>query len=281
MKNKLTISILLIILFFFNSCSSVSQNRTEIIRIKGSDTMFGLTTVLAEEFMKTHDYISIYVEGGGTKEGIAALIKEQADIALASRLPSGNETKLLADYYGSVGMFYLIAKDGIIIYVNNENKINSLSTDQLKNIFLGNITNWEDLNGDKANITVINRPPNSGTHLYFKEHVLNDSNYTNKAIIRFTNKSVITEINKNFNAIGYGSFAFVKNEEVKPLKINNIPPTEDNIRNDIYPLTRYLHFFTARSAKGSVKTFIDWVISPEGQKIIKKHGFVPLWEVEF
>jgi phosphate transport system substrate-binding protein len=272
---------LVIFIILFNACSSVPNKNAEIIKIKGSDTMFGLTTALAEEFMKTHNYISVYVEGGGTKEGIDALIKGQVDIAIASRLPSGNETKLLADYYGSVGIFYLIAKDGIIIYLNKENKVANLSFIQLQNIFNGTITNWSEVGGNNSAITVINRPPSSGTHVYFKEHVLTDGNYTKNAVTKYTTQSVIKEVKNNVNAIGYGGFGFINDDDVKYALVNNIPPTEENIRNDTYPLTRYLHFFTARTATGATKIFIDWVLSPEGQKIIKKLGFVPLWEVEF
>lgn len=280
-KHKLLLVISVVNVFLLTTCSPVINNKTEIIRIKGSDTMFGLTTALAEEFMKTHSSISIYVDGGGTEEGIDALLKEEADIALASRLPSTNETKLLADYYGSVGMFYLIAKDGIIIYLNKENSVSDLSLEQLKNIFTGKITNWIRAGGNNLPISVINRPPSSGTRMYFKEHVLNDSSYTDKSIIRFTNKSVIKEVSENINSVGYGGFAFINEKNIKYATINNISPTEENIRNDSYPLTRYLHFFTTRTAKGAAKIFIDWVISPEGQKTIKKQGFVPLWEVEF
>lgn len=268
-------------LIFLSGCSTTPKNKAEIIKIKGSDTMFGLTTELAKEFMKSHDYISIYVEGGGTKEGIEALIKEQIDIATASRLPAGNETKMLAEYYGSVGMFYLVAKNGIIIYVNKNNPINNLSLVQLNNIFSGKITNWSQVSGNYSPIAVINRPPGSGTHVYFKEHVLNDSDYTPNAVIRYTNKSVVKEIAENVNAIGYGGINFIDEKDVKSISINNIPPNDENIRNDSYPLTRYLHFFTAKRAGGAVKLFIDWVLSPEGQKIIKKQGFVPLWEIEY
>ncbi len=280
-SSQYNIIYLITFLILLTACSSVPNNKVEIIRIKGSDTMFGLTTSLAEEFMKTHNYISIYVEGGGTKEGIDALIKGQTDIAITSRLPSGYETKLLAEYYGSVGMFYLIAKDGIIIYLNKENKVSNLSFGQLQNIFSGTLTNWLEVGGENSIITVVNRPPTSGTHVYFKEHVLIDGNYTDKAIIRFTNKNVIKEVENNLTAIGYGGFGFIKDEDIKYSNVNNIPPTEENIRNDTYPLTRYLHFFTTRTAKGATKLFIDWVLSPEGQKVIKKLGFVPLWEVEF
>ncbi len=273
--------IMLFILFLLSGCAAPPITKPQVIKIKGSDTMFNLTQLLAEEYMKSNPNISIYVEGGGSTEGIKSLIQGQIDISTASRLPSGNETKLLADYYGSIGMFYLIAKDGITIYLNHKNKIKDITHQNLQKIFAGQITNWLQLGGDNFPIIPVTRPPNSGTFLYLKEHILEGNEFTSSAVVKYTTKGVIEEVSDNTYAIGYGGVGFSNNNDIFRASIDGIAPTEENVRNDTYPLTRYLHFFTAQTPAGAVKDFIDWVLSPAGQIIIKKAGFVPLWEISF
>ncbi|MFH0736172.1 MAG: phosphate ABC transporter substrate-binding protein [bacterium] len=273
--------VLLYILILLAGCTTAPITKPQVIKIKGSDTMFNLTLLLAEEYMKNNANVSIYVEGGGSTEGITALIQGQIDISTASRLPSGTETKLLADYYGSVGMFYLIAKDGITIYLNHKNKIKNISHQNLQQIFTGKFTNWSQLGGDNSAIIPVTRPPNSGTFLYLKEHILEGSEFSAAAIVKYTTKGVIEEVSDNVFAIGYGGIGFKNNDDIFRVFVDGIAPTEENVRNDTYPLTRYLHFFTTRTPEGAVKNFIDWVLSPAGQIIIKKAGFIPLWEISF
>ena len=272
---------LLFIIILLAGCTTIPISKPQVIKIKGSDTMFSLTLLLAEEYMKNNPNVSIYVEGGGSTEGIKALIQGQIDISTASRLPSGTETKLLADYYGSVGMFYLIAKDGITIYLNHKNKIKNITRQNLQQIFTGKFTNWSQLGGDNFAIIPVTRPPNSGTFLYLKEHILEGNEFSSTAIVKYTTKGVIEEVSDNVYAIGYGGIGFKNNDDIFRAFVDGIAPTEENVRNDTYPLTRYLHFFTTRTPEGAVKDFIDWVLSPAGQIIIKKAGFIPLWEISF
>ena len=161
----------IILLLIFNSCSFRPVETNEI-KIVGSDTMLELTSNLAEHYMKENPGISIIVEGGGTAEGIKALIKNQTDICTASRNLKPDEAKLLADYYGSLGLVFLIAKDALSIYVNPNNPVKDLSINQLKDIYSGKTNNWAKLNGKDALIIPVVRNPNSGTYLYFMEHVL-------------------------------------------------------------------------------------------------------------
>lgn len=258
-----------------NSCS-VKPVESNLIRIVGSDTMFELTSLLAEEFMKKHPGISISVQGGGTAEGIKALIKGETDICSASRNLKPNEAKALADYYGSLGLVFLIAKDALSIYLNPNNKVKQLSLEQLKNIYEGKITNWKELGGKDTTIIVIIRNPNSGTYLYFKDHILEGEEYGLSSITKPTTKEVVKFVAENVNSIGYGGMSY--NENIIHAKIENVEPIEENIRNDTYPVTRYLHFFTTKTPSGAVKNFIDWVLTPEGQRVVSKSGFVPLWE---
>jgi phosphate transport system substrate-binding protein len=269
-------TVIIILIFILIGCSSVNQ-QANTIRIKGSDTMLILTKSLAREYMLQNKDISIYVEGGGTTSGVNALINQEIEIATASRSLKPDEAKVLAEYYGSVGMYYLVAKDALSIYLNKENDVKNLSIQELKKIFTGEIKNWKELGGNDKEIIPIIRTPNSGTHFYFKEHVLEGTDYNNKSHVVPTTTTVIEFVKENENAIGYGGIGYA--EGVNHASIDGVEATELNARNDTYPITRYLHFFTSRTPAGAVKDFIDWVLTPEGQAIIKQSGFIPLWEV--
>jgi phosphate transport system substrate-binding protein len=207
------------------------------------------------------------------------LIRGEADICTASRLLKPDESKLLADYYGTLGMFFLIAKDALTIYINPENPVKNLTLQQLKEIYTCQITNWKELGGSDELIIPIMRNPNSGTHLYFKEYVLGGEEYCKNVVIEPLTENVIEKIIENENAIGYGGIGFT--EDVYHASIEGIKPTEENARNDVYPITRYLHFFTQKTPGGAVKDFIDWVLRPDGQKIINDSGYIPLWELPY
>lgn len=272
MKKYVTVLFLLILF----GCSATRVD-VAIIRIKGSDTMLLLTQMLAEEYMRNNPGVSIYVEGGGTSSGVKSLIRGEIDICTASRTLKADEAKSLADYYGTLGVFYLIAKDALSIYVNPDNPVRDISIENLRKIYTCKIKNWHELGGLNQEVLPVIRNPNSGTHAYFKEHVLGGSEYCTSIMVEPTTESVIETVSENENAIGYGGIGY--GEDIVHISIDGIAPTEENARNDRYPITRYLHFFTSRTPTGPVKSFIDWVLTPEGQAIIKEAGFIPLWKL--
>ncbi|RJP57465.1 MAG: phosphate ABC transporter substrate-binding protein [Ignavibacteriales bacterium] len=268
----------IVLILVLAGCTS-SNYEVATIRIKGSDTMLQLTEKLATQYMKGNPSVSIYVDGGGTASGVNSLIKNEVDIATASRSLKAEEAKLLAEYYGSLGMYYLIAKDALSIYINQNNPVKEFTLSELKKIFLCEINNWKELGGEDKMIQTVIRTPNSGTHLYFLEHVLEGSEYCNNSVVLPTTESVIDFIDENENAIGYGGIGYKEN--MTHAAINGIESSEANARNDRYPITRYLHFFTSKTPTGAIKNFIDWVLSPAGQKVVKDSGFIPLWEISY
>jgi phosphate transport system substrate-binding protein len=267
--------LLILILLFAPSCS-FKPEETSVIKIKGSDTMLRLTERLAEEFMKQHPGISVYVEGGGTATGIKALINDETDICTASRPLEPDEAKLLAHYYQSLAMVYLVAKDALSIYVNEYNPVKYLTLEMIKNIYQCKIKNWKELGGKDQQIIPVSRNPNSGTYLYFKDHVLFGEDYCEEIVIQPTTESIIEFVHQNENAIGYGAGALASG--VFTAFVDGIKPSEESARNDTYPITRYLHFFTRKNPTGNIKQFIDWTLKPGGQKVIKEVGFIPLWQ---
>lgn len=271
MKFKVLPVVIFIILI---SCNPTEPKTPKII-IKGSDTMYLLVQRLAAAYMHDHPNISIYVNSGGTKAGFEAISNGNADICMASRDLSAKEVQILAERFEKIGISYLIAKDALSIYLNPQNQINDLTLEQLKKIFKGKIKNWKEIGGTDIEITPVIRPSNSGSHEYFKRFVLGNESYSKKSVIRNTTKQVIEEISKNQGAIGYGGIAF--RGFVFHSRINGIAPTEENVRNDKYPIVRYLHFYTVASPKGHIKDFINWTMSEQGQKIIEEFGYISLW----
>jgi len=266
----------ILLLALLNSCRWISTGGTEIIRIKGSDTMLKLARTWAAEYMETHSGVSIYVEGGGSATGLKSLAAGTADIALASRLINSSEIRLLGERYKQLGVNFLVAKDALSVYLNPENPVSDLSMDQLRDIFSGHITNWKQVGGFDEEIVVVLRPPTSGSYYYIKSYVLDNDAYTKNAVTMPTTNSVSRYISKNKNAIGYGGIAHEL--KIKHSHINGVAAVEENVRFFKYPLTRYLYLYTPGKPQGAIKDFIDWVLSPSGQRIVREMGFMPLWE---
>jgi phosphate transport system substrate-binding protein len=225
--------------------------------------------------MSIHPEVSIYVQGGGTASGFDALIRGKADICSASRPIKSEEASLLAQNFRSVGIYSVIAKDALSIYVNTQNPVKNFSLKQLKQLFSGEITNWQEIGGINDSVHIILRPPNSGTYLYFREHILEDRSYISGSQTEPTNQAVVNAVKENVSAIGYGGFTAGPDE--MRASVNGIHPSIDNVRYDLYPISRYLYLYTIKKPGGETKKFIDWVVSKEGQTLVQTHGFISLW----
>lgn len=258
------------------------------ISIIGSDTMVNLIQSLAEEFMKTHPDSFIAVTGGGSGTGIASLISNSCDIASASRKMKKEEIeKAKKNNINPVEV--TVGLDGIAVVVNPSNKVDKLTMDQLSDIFTGKITNWKEVGGDDKKIVVLSREMNSGTHIYFKEHVLRKGKADSKeefapsALLLSSSQAITDEITQNVQAIGYYGMGYV-NSKQKVLEIakdkKNIyyKPSIPNVISGEYPISRPLLLYTNTEClqEGKNKEFIDFALSKEGQEIVKKTDFVPI-----
>lgn len=259
-------------------CTGSRSNAPAIVRLKGSDTMLPLNRMWAEEFMKTHPRISIQVEGGGSATGIQALIESQADICAASRPLHPEEAGALAQRYRTIGFSFLVAKDALSIFLHPQNPVKDLTLKHVKEIFTGKVTNWAEVGGLNQEILVLIRPPDSGTYLYFKEHILGGEAYIASGRIAQTTAEIAAIVAQTPNAIGYGGIAYAASVNITLAKINGIPATAETVRYNLYPYTRYLYLYTINKPTGAVKEYIDWVLSPEGQRVVKNAGYLPLWE---
>lgn len=249
------------------------------ITIKGSDTMVILSQKWAEVYMKKHPQTTIQVTGGGSGVGIAALINGSTDIANASRPIKSSELEKIKAKYNKNSVEIACAKDGLSVYLNNANGVSELSIQQLGDIFSGKITNWKQVGGADAKIQLYGRESSSGTFEFFKEHVVKTDFAPSCQTLPGT-AAIINAVKKDKNGIGYGGAAYaegVKDCKVKKdAKSKGVLPTAATIKNKTYPISRYLYMYLKSKPTGDTKAFIDWILSPEGQKIIVEVGYYPV-----
>lgn len=259
------------------------------IQIKGSDTMVNLGQAWAEEFMIKYPNVSVAVTGGGSGTGIAAMINGTTDIAESSRQIKKEEIDL-ARQNGVEPVEFTVGLDGLAVVVNPANPVKELTLDQLRDIFMGNITNWKDLGGSDARIVVLSRESNSGTHVYFKEHVLRRGNekgpeeFAPTALLMPSSQAIADEVASNTGAIGYYGLGYVTSRQ-KAVAVASktgapaVLPTLDTVTSGDYPISRPLFMYTRGEPAGVVKDFMDFALSDEGQKIVRDLDFVPLRKV--
>lgn len=265
------------------------------LKVAGSDTMVQLGQGLVKAYMAANPGKSASVQGGGSGTGIAALLNGSTDIASASREMKPKEWDI-AKSKGIEIREYVIGLDALAVVVHPSNKVSKLTIAQLSDIYAGKITNWKQLGGAEKEILVISRENNSGTHVYFKEHVLRqgkeakagDTNPDPLAKLEFgpkvtfgvSSQAISDQVKSNPAAIGYYGMGWLT-KDVKPLDIskdgkNYYPPTAENTSNKKYPIARGLQMYlnTASAEKG--QPFIDFVMSAAGQKVVKEQDFVPV-----
>jgi phosphate transport system substrate-binding protein len=250
------------------------------VSIKGSDTMVVLGQRWAEEYMKKHPQTTIQVTGGGSGTGISALINGTTEICEASRSMKDSEKAQLKEKAGAGPEEIVVAKDGLSVYLNDSNPLNELTMEQLKGIFTGKITNWKEVGGADAKIIPYSRENSSGTYVFFKEHVLNNADYTPRAQAMPGTAAVVNAVSKEKSSIGYGGAAYAKGIKVIKVKKDagsqGIAPSDATVRSGTYPLSRPLFFYLRAKPAGEIKAIVDWVLSPEGQAVVLKVGYFPI-----
>jgi phosphate transport system substrate-binding protein len=249
------------------------------ITVKGSDTMVILAQKWAELYMKTNQNVSVQVTGGGSGVGITALINGTTDIANSSRPMKQTEIEKLKSRYNSLGVEIPCAKDGITIFLNEANKVSELTIKQLSDIYQGKIKNWKELGGDDAAIRLYGRENSSGTYVYFHDEVVKGDYATSTQTLPGT-AAVVNAVKKDVNGIGYGGAAYavgVKHAQVK--KDSKSPaylPTAETVGKGQYPITRFLYMYMRNRPTGETKKYIDWILSPEGQRVVTEVGYFPV-----
>ena len=268
---------------------AASSQKPVEIRIKGSDTMIQLATAWAEAYRKVKPNVFVNASGGGTGTGFAALQNNTTDICNASREIKPEEGEKTKSVTGKEVKEFVVAYDALAVYSHPSNPIKEISLQELQQIWAedGSITAWEQVNPAwKGRIVLFGRQNNSGTYDYFREHVCGKKDGKQREFrggISEMNGSaeVVENVAKTQLALGYSGMGY-KTPSVNWLKVSNkkgepgIEPRLESARSGQYPIARKLYLYTAGEPTSEVKAYIDWILSPEGQKIVEKEGFVPL-----
>ncbi|MEW6075661.1 MAG: PstS family phosphate ABC transporter substrate-binding protein [Candidatus Omnitrophota bacterium] len=269
------------------SCALTALARNSI-QIKGSDTMVNLGQAWAEKYMEKNPEEFIAVTGGGSGTGISSLISGTCDITMSSRNIKDKEIAL-AKQKGINPYEIQVALDGLAVVVNLRNPVGKLTVAQLADIFTGKVTNWKEVGGEDKQIVILSREVNSGTHVYFKEHVLRKGNpsakdeFAPEALLLSSSQAIADEVAGNPSAIGYYGMGYIS-EKQKPVmvakdeKSEYEAPTIANVVNGRYPISRPLFLYTNGQPQGVVKNFVDFCLSREGQGIVLQTDFVPVKE---
>lgn len=258
----------------------ISCNKKEAIKIAGSTTVLPIISVAAENFRKANPDLNIIVNEGGSGVGVNQLGEGKLDIGMVSRDITSEEISQYPDVnFNPIS----IGKDAVVPVISSEiynSGITSLTIEEIAKIYRGEIQNWKELGGPDKEILVIDKEASRGTRHVFMEIVLGDKEaMANGAdLVLGSNNEEQTAIVQSDAAIGMLSNAWLNND-VKGLSIKMssgeiIEPTLKNILNNKFPITRDLLIVTNGEPKGTVKSFIDYLLSEDGQKIVEDSGYV-------
>ncbi len=254
----------------------VNLTWADSIVIKGSTTVLPITQKIAEAYMKENPDINISISGGGSGNGIKAIIDGTTDIANSSRFIKDKEIKFALEK-SRYPVPFSIAYDCIIPVVHPSNAINNITMSQLKAIYKGEITNWKQLGGEDRRIVVTSRDTSSGTYEVWAKKVMKKERVYPGALLQASNGAIAQIIGKNKNAIGYIGIGYM-NTMVKSLTVDNVAGSVETTLSGEFPISRPLYMFTSSWPGDKISKFINYALHPEkGQKLVEEAGFVPLY----
>ncbi len=254
------------------------------IQTKGSDTTVNAMQQVAENFMQAYPHIFVAVTGGGSGVGIASLINKTCDVATASREMKPKEIEIAHKRKVDPKEF-VVAYDGVAVIVNMGNPVDKLTIEDLHRIFTAKATNWSRFGGKDLPIVTLSREVSSGTHMYFKEEVIqlgkkdSTEEFSAETLLLTSSQAIVEEVAGNEAAIGYLGMGYLS-DRTKPMQIAKggefYPPDVNNVIEKTYPLSRPLFVYTDGEPQGITKLFVDFILSPTGQKQFMETGFVPV-----
>ncbi len=251
-----------------------------VIVQKGSDTLLELCQIWAEEYMAENSDVEVEVSGGGSSTGITALINGQVDVAQASRQIKASEIES-AQAAGFTPVEFKVAIDGIAIIVHTSNDIGELTVEQLRGIYNGSITNWDQVGGADEDITLYGRQSTSGTYEFFWEHVLQKENYSQEMNMLSGNSAIVAAVQGDEGGIGYVGIGYADASGINVLDLKKdssseafAPTDESAVKSGKYDLSRYLYLYTKGAPTGIVKDYLRWIVSfDDGQSMVGEIGF--------
>lgn len=255
----------------FIGCSRDSGKK---VVIKGSTTVLPVTQKTAEEFRKLNK-VSITIEGSGSGNGIKALIDGTCDIANSSREMKAEELQSAKDK-GKTVKEIALAVDMIVPVVHPSNTVKNITMAQLKAVYDGSITNWKQLGGKNENIVVISRDTSSGTYEIWHEKVMKKTDVRKDALLQASNGAIVSAVAGNPKALGYIGYGYI-DSSVKALTVDNVEIKIENGKSGKYPISRKLYMYVDENKlSADAQKYVDFVLSAEGQALVKQAGFIPI-----
>ena len=261
--------ILLLTAVFGAGC--ISTEDTETISVAGSTTVLPVAQAAAEEYMNQHSNADIQVSGGGSGVGATSVIGGTSDIGMLSRDLKASEKE------GNTLKEFVVGKDGIALVGHPSNTVADLSLEQVKAIYQGTMTNWNEVGGADSEIVLIGRDSSSGTREFFTEFVLDKEDAAKEMQELNSNGAVAQAVSITPGAIGYVSLEYV-DDSLKAFSIGGVAPTVDNVISGIYEINRPLLMITNGEPEGLAADYLAFILSEEGQQILKDSGFIPAVE---
>lgn len=245
------------------------EGESGTIRISGGTAHIPVMKVAAQKIMSANSEIKISIAGGGSGVGIKQVGEGLVDIGNSGRQPTEEEINKY-----SLKM-HQWAIDGVGVVVNPKNPVKSLTSDQLKDIFAGKLVNWKSLGGPDKAINIYTRDEASGTRSVFWKKALAKGEISAKALFAASNGAMKTAVSQDPYAIGYVSVGHI-DESVAPVALDGVVPSLENVKQGKYKVARGLFSNTKGEPGGLTRKFIDYLYSPEGQKIVAQKGFIPV-----
>jgi phosphate transport system substrate-binding protein len=267
----------------FGSGGASSRSQSGSVQIVGSETMRPVIAACAEEFMTRNPQADVIVQGGGSGDGIAAILHGIADIGMTSRELSPREVDFAAAKNIELSVLDL-ALDGVTVITHRANAVASLDFAQLQAVFTGKIRNWRELGGADSEILLYARAAGSGTAALFADRVLDGAAY-DPAVQRLpTNEAIVAAVAARPGALGYTGFAALRGarDSVKTMALRAdaqtapVAPTLETIRARSYPLARVLYLGVAGKPAGAVKAFLDFCSGAPGHPLVQRAGYVAI-----
>lgn len=249
--------------------------RAEKLVIKGSDTLGAkLVPMLAEEYKAQHPVVSFEIAAEGSTTGITAITSSTADIGMSSR--RAKPTEMSAAAAKGVNMKpIIVCFDGMAVIVHQDNPLKDLTKRQVEQIFTGDVTDWSAVGGQPGPISVYTRNTSSGTYSDWKDLAMKKRDYAPSSQKMAGNEQIVSEVANNPNGIGYVGLAYIKEPGIHVVSIEGHLPTKEEVLSKSYPYARPNFYYTNGEPSGEAAKFIDFTLSPTGQAIVEKVGFIP------
>jgi phosphate transport system substrate-binding protein len=271
--------------FWFTLACLPATRAADQIRIGGSDTMVRLNRAWAAAYRAAPEHPSIQVSGGGSLLGIEGLLNGQMDIAACSRPLTTLERSMVKARTDQDVLEVQVAWDGLAVYIFDGNPVHDYSIEELRGVFTGTLTNWSQLGWRARPIRVFTRDQQSGTHEFFREHVMRGEPYLPEAVPVGSTEALVELVARTPDGIGYGGIGYARDARVARIhdgeRVLGLAPTTANVRSGTYPLTRPLFWYVnPRRWDADLQALVQLILGPRGQRLVRSEGFFDLTQAQ-